>query len=135
MLKAMQVRLHTTTEQQFALAKSFGCARWYCNLALNVWIQHDPEVGKTLNLAAYKGMLPQLKIEHPWLTEDWRRKDFVIFHDAKKVTKDSNHNHLKHHQKNLGKKQQKLARKTQGSPSKEKLKKIDGQVVEIDRFF
>ncbi|WP_460205751.1 helix-turn-helix domain-containing protein [Scytonema sp. NUACC21] len=33
MLKAVKVRLYPTIEQQEALAKSFGCARWYWNYA------------------------------------------------------------------------------------------------------
>ncbi|GAB4186502.1 MAG: RNA-guided endonuclease TnpB family protein [Coleofasciculaceae cyanobacterium] len=70
MLKAVKVRLYPTPEQQVALSKSFGCARWYWNFALNACIQHYQETGKTLKLVAYKGMLPQLKKEFPWLKED-----------------------------------------------------------------
>ncbi|MBE9144554.1 RNA-guided endonuclease InsQ/TnpB family protein [Planktothrix mougeotii] len=70
MLKAIQVRLYPTPEQELALAKSFGCARWYWNYALNACIQHYKETGKSLKLASYKGMLPQLKKEYPWLKED-----------------------------------------------------------------
>ncbi|VXD23991.1 transposase [Planktothrix serta PCC 8927] len=70
MLKATKVRLYPTAEQELALAKSFGCARWYWNFALNACIQHYQETGKSLKLASYKGMLPQLKKEYPWLKED-----------------------------------------------------------------
>lgn len=70
MLKAVKVRLYPTTEQQVALSRSFGCARWYWNYALNACIQQYQETGKTLKIAAYKGMLPQLKKEFPWLKED-----------------------------------------------------------------
>ncbi|HAX85703.1 MAG TPA: transposase [Cyanobacteria bacterium UBA11370] len=70
MLKAIKVRLYPTPEQEFILAKSFGCARWYWNFALNACIQHYQETGKTLKLATYKGMLPKLKKEFPWLKED-----------------------------------------------------------------
>ncbi len=70
MLKAIKVRLYPTAEQQVALSKSFGCARWYWNFTLNACIQHYQETGKTLKLAVYKGMLPQLKKEYPWLKED-----------------------------------------------------------------
>src|SRR3712207_3239660 len=52
------------------LARSFGCARWYCNFALNTCIQHYQETGKALKLAVYKGMLPKLKKEYLWLKED-----------------------------------------------------------------
>ncbi|ERT03644.1 putative transposase family protein, partial [Lyngbya aestuarii BL J] len=57
-------------EQELALAKSFGCVRWYWNFALNACIQHYQETGKSLKLATYKGMLPQLKKEYLWLKED-----------------------------------------------------------------
>ncbi|CAD5980633.1 Putative transposase in snaA-snaB intergenic region [Planktothrix tepida] len=70
MLKATKVRLYPTPEQELALAKSFGCARWYWNFALNACIQHYQETGKSLKLASYKGMLPQLKKEYPWLKEN-----------------------------------------------------------------
>jgi len=69
-LKAVKVRLYPTTEQEIALAKSFGCARWYYNYALNACIQHYEETGKSLKLSVYKAYLPQLKVEHPWLKED-----------------------------------------------------------------
>ena len=70
MLNAVKVRLYPTPGQELILARSFGCARWYWNHALNACIQHYQETGKTLKLAVYKGMLPQLKKEHPWLKED-----------------------------------------------------------------
>ncbi|WP_339381020.1 RNA-guided endonuclease TnpB family protein [Brasilonema sp. UFV-L1] len=70
MLKAIKVRLYPTTEQEISLAKSFGCARWYWNYALNACIQHYEETGKSLKLSVYKAYLPQLKVEHPWLKED-----------------------------------------------------------------
>ena len=70
MLKAVKVRLYPTTEQELALAKSFGCARWYYNYALNACIQHYEETGKSLKVSVYKAYLSQLKVEHPWLKED-----------------------------------------------------------------
>lgn len=70
MLRAIKVRLYLTSEQQIALSKSFGCARWYWNYALNACIHHYEQTGKKLALKIYKGMLPQLKVEHPWLKED-----------------------------------------------------------------
>jgi len=69
-LKATKVRLYPTPEQELALAKSWGCARWYWNFALNACIGHYQETGKSLKLESYKGMLPQLKKEYPWLKED-----------------------------------------------------------------
>ena len=239
MLKAIKVRLYPTAEQQVALSKSFGCARWYWNYALNACIQHYQETGKTLKLANYKGMLPQLKKDFPWLKEDcysavlqcvainlnkaytnffqgiakfprfkskpdkqsiqypqkvtvkndllcvpkigeikavFHReitgiiktvtisktpsdkyfasilcetedsscrdsenktlgidlglKDFAIVHDGEQVTKYSNPKHLKRHAKNLARKQQKLARKTKGSKTRERYRKLVAKVHE-----
>lgn len=70
MLTAVKVRLYPNPEQELALSRSFGCSRWYWNYALNACIQHYKETGKSLKLTAYKGMLPQLKKEFPWLKED-----------------------------------------------------------------
>ncbi|NEO27539.1 MAG: transposase, partial [Kamptonema sp. SIO4C4] len=70
MLQAVKVRLYPNTVQQEAFSKSFGCARWYWNFALNACIQHYQETGKTLKLSDYKGLLPQLKKEYPWLKTD-----------------------------------------------------------------
>ncbi|BAY47920.1 transposase, IS605 OrfB family protein [Scytonema sp. HK-05] len=70
MLKAVKVRLYPTTEQEIALTKSFCCARWYWNYALNACIHHYEETGKTLKLSVYKAYLPQLKLEYAWLRED-----------------------------------------------------------------
>ncbi len=70
MLTAIKVRLYPSNEQQVALSKSFGCARWYWNHALNACIQHYENTGKTLPLKNYKGLLPQLKVEYPWLKSD-----------------------------------------------------------------
>jgi putative transposase len=69
-LKAVKVRLYPTPEQQVTLSKSFGCARWYWNHILKACMAHYQETGKSLKLAIYKGMLPQLKKEYPWLKED-----------------------------------------------------------------
>ncbi len=69
-LKAVKVRLYPTPEQGLILARSFGCARWYWNFALNACIQHYQETGKSLKIAVYKGILPTLKKEHSWLKED-----------------------------------------------------------------
>ncbi|HEY9726598.1 MAG TPA: RNA-guided endonuclease TnpB family protein [Chroococcales cyanobacterium] len=239
MLKAIKVRLYPTTEQQVALSKSFGCSRWYWNFCLNACIQHHQQTGKSLKLAVYKGMLPQLKKGYPWLKEDcysavlqcvainlnkaytnffagrakhprfkakqsrqsiqypqnvaikenclvvpkigelkavFHReltgaiktvtisktpsdkyfasilcetedsdsslggdktlgidlglKDFAIVHDGEAVSKYYNPRHLKRHEKNLARKQQKLARKTKGSKSRERYRKFVAKVHE-----
>ncbi len=70
MLNAIKVRLYPTTEQEESFSKSFGCARWYWNYSLNASIQHYEQTGKSLPMKIYKGVLPQLKIEHPWLKTD-----------------------------------------------------------------
>ena len=70
MLKAVKVRLYPTTEPQVALAKSFGCVRWYWNFALNACIHRYQETSQSLKLSEYKGMLPRLKKEYLWLKED-----------------------------------------------------------------
>jgi len=69
-LKAIKVRLYPTTEQELALGKSFGCARWYWNYGLNACIQHYEQTGKSLHLSVYKAYLPTLKVKNPWLKED-----------------------------------------------------------------
>jgi putative transposase len=69
-LKAVKVRLYPTTEQRESLARSFGCARWYWNYALNACIQHYEQTGKSLKMSVYKGLLPRLKLEYPWLKQD-----------------------------------------------------------------
>ncbi len=239
MLKAVKVRLYPTPEQQVSLSRSFGCARWYWNFALDACIQHYQETGKALKLTVYKGMLPQLKKENPWLKEDcysavlqcvainlnkaytnffagrakhprfkslhgkqsiqypqnvsvegdclkvpkigeikavFHRKitgiiktvaisktpsdkyfasilcetensenassgdktlgidlglkDFAIVHDGEEVTKYSNPRYLKRHEKNLARKQQKLARKTKGSKTRQKFRKLVAKVHE-----
>ena len=239
MLAAIKVRLYPTPEQELILAKSFGCARWYWNYALNACTAHYQETGKSLKLAVYKGMLPQLKKEYPWLKEDcysavlqcvainlnkaysnffagrakpprfksrngkqsiqypqsvtvkgdnlcvpkigeikavFHReiigtiktvtisktpsdkyfasilceiegsgsesggdkilgidlglKDFAIVHDGEGVSKYSNPKHFKRHEKNLARKQQKLARKTKGSKSRERYRKFVAKVHE-----
>ncbi len=221
------------------LSKSFGCARWYWNQALNACIQHYKQTGKSLKLAVYKGMLPQLKRENPWLKEDcysavlqcvainlnkaytnffagrakhprfkskhskqsiqypqnvkmvgtclkvpligeikavFHRqitgtiktvtisktasdkyfasilcetedsdtnvpgdktvgidlglKDFAIVHNGEQITKYSNPKHLNRHEKNLARKQQKLARKVKGSKTRERFRLLVAKVHE-----
>jgi putative transposase len=238
-LNAIKVRLYPTTEQEELFAKSFGCARWYWNYSLNAGIQHYEQTGKSLPMKIYKGLLPQLKVEHPWLKTDcyssvlqcvainlnkaytnffegrakfpkfkskhdkqsiqypqnvtvvenclslpkigivkavFHReikgaiktvtisktptdkyfaailcetendenafkddkvigidlgiKDFAIIHNGRDVTKYSNPKHIRQHEKNLAKKQQKLARKKKGSKSRGKAKKLVAKVHE-----
>jgi putative transposase len=69
MFQAYKYRLYPTSEQQIALAKSFGCCRWYWNYALNLCQETYKATGKGLSRKAIQGLLPQLKKEYPWLTD------------------------------------------------------------------
>jgi putative transposase len=57
-------------------------------------------------------------------------KDFAIVHDGETMTKYANPKYLKRHEKNLGRKQQKLARKTKGSKGRAKFRRIVAKVYE-----
>ncbi|MCH9056468.1 helix-turn-helix domain-containing protein [Synechococcus sp. PCC 6716] len=61
--------IKTTNGQRLALAKSFGCCRWYCNYSLNLCQETYQSTGKGLSRSAIQGLLPSLKKEHPWLKE------------------------------------------------------------------
>ena len=54
--------------------------------------------------------------------------DLVIAHDGKKTSKYANPRHIKKHEKNLARKQQKLTRKKLGSKSRQKAKKLVAKV-------
>ena len=69
MYKAYKFRLYPTSEQQIALAKSFGCCRWFWNYALNLCQETYKVSGKGLSRSAIQGLLPSLKKEYPWLTD------------------------------------------------------------------
>ncbi|VXD24970.1 transposase [Planktothrix serta PCC 8927] len=69
MFQAYKYRIYPTTEQQTALAKSFGCCRWYWNYALNLCQETYKTTGKGCSRKAIQGLLPQLKQEYPWLTD------------------------------------------------------------------
>ena len=69
MYKAYKFRLYPTSEQQIALAKSFGCCRWFWNYALNLCQETYKVSGKGLSRGAIQGLLPSLKKEYPWLTD------------------------------------------------------------------
>lgn len=57
-------------------------------------------------------------------------KDFCITHDGEKTSKYTNPRHLKKHERNLSRKQAKLARKKKGSKSREKARKLVARVHE-----
>jgi putative transposase len=69
MFQVYKFRIYPNTEQQTALAKSFGCCRWYWNYTLNLCQETYKQTGKGLSRTAIQGLLPQLKQEYPWLTD------------------------------------------------------------------
>ena len=69
MLKAYKYRIYPTDEQAVLLAKSFGCARWSYNFALNLTNETYKATGKGLSRNDIINLLPSLKKEHEWLTE------------------------------------------------------------------
>jgi putative transposase len=69
MYKAYKFRLYPNTEQQIALAKSFGCCRWFWNYSLNLCQETYKTTGKGLTRNYLQGLLPSLKKEYEWLTD------------------------------------------------------------------
>ena len=69
MYKAYKFRLYPTPAQQIALAKSFGCCRWYWNYSLNLCQETYKSTGKGLSRGAIQGLLPALKKEYLWLSD------------------------------------------------------------------
>jgi putative transposase len=69
MLKAFKYRIYPTSEQAILLAKSFGCARWFYNYALNLTFETYKQTGKGLSRNEIINLLPSLKKEYEWLTE------------------------------------------------------------------
>ncbi|OIP75880.1 MAG: transposase [Oscillatoriales cyanobacterium CG2_30_44_21] len=71
MYKAYKYRIYPTSEQETLLAKSFGCARWFGNYALNLCQETYKATGKELTRGYIQGLLPALKKEHEWLKEPY----------------------------------------------------------------
>ncbi|MEG4308236.1 RNA-guided endonuclease TnpB family protein [Microcoleus sp. AT8-B1] len=71
MYKAYKYRIYPTSEQETLLAKSFGCARWFWNYALNLCQETYKNTGKGLSRAYIQGLLPPLKKEYEWLKEPY----------------------------------------------------------------
>ncbi|NCR03113.1 MAG: transposase [Microcystis aeruginosa LG13-03] len=69
MHKAYKFRLKPNTEQEIALAKSFGCCRWFWNYSLNLCQETYKTTGKGLTRNYIQGLLPSLKKEYEWLTD------------------------------------------------------------------
>ncbi|MEA5548904.1 helix-turn-helix domain-containing protein, partial [Limnoraphis robusta CCNP1324] len=49
MRNVVKARIYPTTEQQTALSKAFGCARWWWNYALNLNNETYKATGKGLS--------------------------------------------------------------------------------------
>ena len=71
MYKAYKYRIYPTSEQETLLAKSFGCARWFWNYALNLCQETYKTTGKGLTRGYIQGLLPALKKEYEWLKEPY----------------------------------------------------------------
>jgi putative transposase len=69
MYQAYKFRLYPTNDQKTALAKAFGCCRWYWNYSLNLCQETYKETGKGLSRFAIQSLLPNLKQENEWLKD------------------------------------------------------------------
>lgn len=69
MYQAYKFRLYPTNDQKTALAKAFGCCRWYWNYSLNLCQETYKNQGKGLSRFAIQSLLPDLKKENEWLTD------------------------------------------------------------------
>lgn len=70
-MKAVKVRIYPDPAQQEALAKSFGCARWFWNNSLAETNRLYKETGKGLSQQGMNDRLPGLKKELDWLKEPY----------------------------------------------------------------
>jgi putative transposase len=71
MYRAYKYRIYPTSEQEILLAKSFGCARWFWNYALNLCQETYKNTGKGLSRGYIQGLLPALKKEYEWLKDPY----------------------------------------------------------------
>ncbi|MBD1928557.1 IS200/IS605 family element transposase accessory protein TnpB [Trichocoleus sp. FACHB-90] len=85
----------------------------------------------------YASVLMELDGDNPVVSTDGKvagidlgLKDFAIVHDGEKTSKYANPKHLAKHERNLKRKQQKLARKEKGSKSRDKARKLVARVYE-----
>ena len=81
-------------------------------------------------LLEIEGDIPTDQAREKIIGIDLGIKDFAITHDGNKTSKYDNPRHLSKHQKNLKRKQQKLARKQLGSNTRNKAKKLVAKVYE-----
>ena len=93
-------------------------------------------VSKTPSGRYFASILTEIEGENPTTSEgkiygvDLGLKHFAVVTDGEKVSKYDNPRHLAKHEKNLKRKQQKLARKQKGSNSRNKYRKVVAEVYE-----
>ncbi|MBD2183619.1 IS200/IS605 family element transposase accessory protein TnpB [Planktothrix sp. FACHB-1355] len=73
---------------------------------------------------------PEVVVTGKVIGIDLGLKDFCVTHDGNKTSKFANPRHIKKHEKNLARKQTKLARQKKGSKSREKARKLVAKVHE-----
>jgi putative transposase len=67
----VKIRIYPNSEQQEALLKAFGSARWFWNNSLALNNETYKATGKGLSRQGYNDRLPALKQEFPWLKETY----------------------------------------------------------------
>ncbi|NJK68235.1 MAG: transposase [Microcoleus sp. CSU_2_2] len=94
-------------------------------------------ISKTPSGKYFASILVETLVDNPLVSTDGRVigidlgiKEFAVTHNGEKVSKYSNPKHLAKHEKNLKRKQQKLARKKEGSNSRLKAQKITANLYE-----
>lgn len=93
-------------------------------------------ISKTPSGKYFASILTEVDGEKPNISEgkiygvDLGLKHFAVITDGEKVSKYDNPKHLAKHEKNLKRKQQKLARKQKGSNSRNKYRKVVAKVYE-----
>ncbi len=93
-------------------------------------------VSKTPSGKYFASILTEMEGENPTISSgkiygiDLGLKHFAVVTDGEKVSKYDNPKHLANHEKNLKRKQQKLARKQKGSNSRYKYRKVVAKVYE-----
>jgi putative transposase len=93
-------------------------------------------VSKTPSGKYLASILTEVEGEHPSTTDgkiygiDLGLKHFAVVTDGEKVSQYDNPRHIAKHEKNLKRKQQKLARKQKGSNSRNKYRKVVAKVYE-----
>ncbi|MCU0547646.1 MAG: helix-turn-helix domain-containing protein [Oscillatoriaceae cyanobacterium Prado104] len=129
MYRGYKFRIYANTEQQIALAKSFGCTRWFGNYSLSLCQETYRATGKGLSRKVIQGLLPGLKKEYRWFTDAYSQCWQVVAFNLSNAYRTSEHSrydnpkHFAKHQRNRSLKQQKLVRKKPGSNCRHQAKK------------